>query len=184
MSKLTKRDIVVSISNQTGMVQHQVFDVVQRTLDKITDSLANNIPVELRNFGVFQPRLTKPRVGRNPNQPGSSFVIPSRATVKFKAGKIMRQRVEKLSRQLKEAAERKSVAENHVCVARFADDCPRRAHESKFWIVFSRRSKLIGLVRCSAKPASLACFTSCSLPKPLSAIPGKSLLTRTSRINS
>ena len=111
MPKLTKRDIVVSISNQTGMVQHQVFDVVQRTLDKITDSLANNIPVELRNFGVFQPRLTKPRVGRNPNQPGSSFVIPSRATVKFKAGKIMRQRVEKLSRELKEAAERRTKTE-------------------------------------------------------------------------
>jgi len=111
MAKLTKRDIVVSISNQTGMVQHQVFDVVQRTLDKITDSLANNISVELRNFGIFQPRLTKPRVGRNPNQPGSSFVIPPRATVKFKAGKIMRQRVEKLSRQLKEAAERTTKTE-------------------------------------------------------------------------
>jgi len=87
MAKLTKRDIVVSISNQTGMVQHQVFDVVQKTLDKITDSLANNIPVELRNFGVFLPRLTRPRIGRNPNQPGSSFVIPPRATVKFKADK-------------------------------------------------------------------------------------------------
>src|SRR3954463_15246019 len=107
MAKLTKRDIVVAISNQTGKVQHEVFDVVQRTLDQITDSLANNVPVELRNFGIFQPRLTKPRVGRNPNQPGSSFVIPSRATVKFKAGKVMRQRVEKLSRELKDAAERK-----------------------------------------------------------------------------
>ncbi len=110
MSKLTKRDIVVSISNQTGMVQHQVFEVVQKTLDQITDSLARNVAVELRNFGVFQPRLTKPRVGRNPNQPGSSFVIPPRATVKFKAGKIMRQRVEKLSREMKEAAERKDGA--------------------------------------------------------------------------
>ena len=107
MSKLTKRDIVVSISNQTGMVQHQVFDVVQRTLDHITDSLARNVAVELRNFGVFQPRLTKARVGRNPNQPGSSFVIPPRATVKFKEGKIMRQRVEKLSREMKEAAQRR-----------------------------------------------------------------------------
>jgi nucleoid DNA-binding protein len=106
MAKLTKRDIVVAISNQTGMVQSQVSEVVQRTLDHITDSLANNVAVELRNFGVFQPRLTKPRVGRNPNEPGSSFVIPSRATVKFKAGKIMRQRVEKLSRELKEAAQR------------------------------------------------------------------------------
>jgi hypothetical protein len=60
---------------------------------------------------VFLPRLTRPRIGRNPNQPGSSFVIPPRATVKFKAGKIMRQRVEKLSRQLKEAEERKVKAE-------------------------------------------------------------------------
>ena len=110
MAKLTKRDIVVAISNQTGMVQHQVFDIVQRTLDKITDSLANNVTVELRNFGIFQPRLTKPRVGRNPNQPGSSFVIPSRATVKFKAGKVMRQRVEKLSRELKDAAAKKNAA--------------------------------------------------------------------------
>ena len=112
MAKLTKRDIVVAISNQTGMVQHQVFDIVQRTLDKITDSLASNVPVELRNFGIFQPRLTKPRVGRNPNQPGSSFVIPSRATVKFKAGKVMRQRVEKLSRELKETAAKKSGVPN------------------------------------------------------------------------
>ena len=111
MPKLTKRDIVVAISNQTGMVQQEVFDVVQRTLDQITDSLARNVTVELRNFGVFQPRLTKPRVGRNPNQPGSSFVIPPRATVKFKSGKIMRQRVEKLSRELKEAAEKAEAAE-------------------------------------------------------------------------
>ena len=107
MAKLTKRDIVVAISNQTGMVQHDVFEVVQRTLDHITNALANNVAVELRNFGVFQPRLTKPRVGRNPNQPGSSFTIPPRATVKFKAGKVMRQRVEKLSRELKDAEEQK-----------------------------------------------------------------------------
>jgi nucleoid DNA-binding protein len=107
MPKLTKRDIVVAISNQTGMVQAEVFEVVQRTLDHITNSLANNVAVELRNFGVFQPRLTKPRVGRNPNQPGSSFTIPPRATVKFKAGKIMRQRVEQLSREMKAALDKR-----------------------------------------------------------------------------
>ena len=53
MAKLTKRDIVVSISNQTGMVQHEVFDVVQRTLDKITDSLANNIPLSCATLACF-----------------------------------------------------------------------------------------------------------------------------------
>jgi nucleoid DNA-binding protein len=101
MATLTKRDLVVQISNETGMVQHQVLDVVQRTLDQITTSLANGDVVELRNFGVFEVKLTKPRVGRNPNVPGSSFVIPARATVKFKAGKIMRQKTEKLSAVLK-----------------------------------------------------------------------------------
>src|SRR5437868_14961567 len=103
MANLTKRDIVVKISNDTGMVQHQVFEVVQRTLDLITDSLARGEDVELRNFGIFEVRLTRERVGRNPNQPGSSFKIPPRATVKFKSGKIMRQKVAKLSAELKQA---------------------------------------------------------------------------------
>ena len=107
MGTLTKRDLVVSISNETGLVQHQVFDVVQKTLDHITDALAQGNTVELRNFGVLEVKLTKPRVGRNPNQPGSSFVIPARATVKFKSGKIMRQKVAKLSAAMKRAAAEK-----------------------------------------------------------------------------
>ena len=101
MATLTKRDLVVRISNETGMVQHQVLDVIQKTLDKITDALATGDVVELRNFGVLEVKLTKQRVGRNPNVPGSHFVIPARATVKFKSGKIMRQRVEKLSAVMK-----------------------------------------------------------------------------------
>src|SRR3954453_68780 len=104
MATLTKRELVIQISNETGLVQHQVFDVIQRTLDHITDALARNDNVELRNFGVLEVRLTRPRAGRNPNQPGSSFVIPSRATVKFKPGKIMRQRVENLSATSKREA--------------------------------------------------------------------------------
>ncbi len=105
MGTLTKRDIVVRISSETKQVQSTVFDIVQRTLDLITDALANNDNVELRNFGVLEVRLTKPRVGRNPNKPGSSFVIPARATVKFKPGKVMREKVLKLSSGLKKAAE-------------------------------------------------------------------------------
>src|SRR6187399_3472730 len=101
MGTLTKRELVVKISNETGLVQHQVFEVVQRTLDHITDALAEGKTVELRNFGILEVRLTKPRVGRNPNQPGSSFVIPARAAVKFKMGKIMRQKVGKLSAEMK-----------------------------------------------------------------------------------
>ena len=107
MGTLPKRELVVKISDATGLVQHQVFDVVQKTLDYITDALAEGETVELRNFGVLEVKLTKPRVGRNPNQPGSSFVIPARATVKFNSGKIMRQKVAKLSAAMKRAAAEK-----------------------------------------------------------------------------
>lgn len=101
MGTLTKRDLVVQISQDTGEVQQTVFRVVQLTLDHITEALARGENVELRNFGVLEVRLTKPRVGRNPNKPGSSFVIPSRATVKFKPGKVMREEVLKLSDAMK-----------------------------------------------------------------------------------
>jgi nucleoid DNA-binding protein len=46
-------------------------------------------------------RLTKPRVGRNPNEPGSRYDIPERAAVKFKMGKVMRQKVAKMTHELK-----------------------------------------------------------------------------------
>lgn len=110
MATLTKREIVVSISNETGLVQHEVFEVVQRTLDQIVEALANGDNIELRNFGVFEVKLTKPRVGRNPNQPGSHFVIPARATVKFKAGKIMKQRVSQLTDKMKAEADTQTPA--------------------------------------------------------------------------
>lgn len=93
MSNLTKRDMVVKIAEEVGITQQQAFGVIQRTLDHITENLATGNNVELRNFGVFEVRLTKARVGRNPNKPETDVVIPARATVKFKPGKIMRQRV-------------------------------------------------------------------------------------------
>ena len=97
MPNLTKRDLVVRISNETGMVQQNVLNVIQRTLDHLVESLSRGQPVELRNFGVFEVKLRKARVGRNPNRPEHDVPIPSRAVVKFKAGKDMKARVMKLS---------------------------------------------------------------------------------------
>jgi nucleoid DNA-binding protein len=96
---LTKRDLVIRISNETGMVQQNVFDVVQKTLDYIASALAHGDKVELRNFGVFEVKIRKARVGRNPKSPKADVPIPERAVVKFKAGKEMRAEVLKLSPQ-------------------------------------------------------------------------------------
>lgn len=76
--------------------QHQVFDVVQRTLDGIATALAKGQKVELRNFGVFEVKVRKARTGRNPNAPKTEVPIPERSVVKFKAGKEMRIEVLKL----------------------------------------------------------------------------------------
>ena len=94
---MTKRDLVVLISEETGMVQQHVLEVVQKTLDHICDALAEGSTVELRNFGGFEVKVRKPRVGRNPNRPETDVPIPRRAVVKFKPGKEMREAVLKLS---------------------------------------------------------------------------------------
>jgi len=96
---LTKRDLVIRISEETGLTQQQVLDVVQRTLDCIAESLARRDKVELRNFGVFEIKIRKARVGRNPKLPETDVPIPARAVVKFKAGKEMRADVLKLPAQ-------------------------------------------------------------------------------------
>lgn len=94
---LTKRDLVVRISEETGLNQAQVFTVIQKTLDHITESLANGGKTELRNFGIFEVKIRKARVGRNPNRPEIDVPIPARAMVKFKAGKDMKAAVLKLT---------------------------------------------------------------------------------------
>jgi len=94
---LTKHDLVIRISGETGLTQRRVFDVVQKTLDYISEALAKGDKVELRNFGVFEIKVCKARIGRNPNRPGSDMPIPARATVKFKAGKEMRVEVLRLT---------------------------------------------------------------------------------------
>ncbi|MCX8089942.1 MAG: integration host factor subunit beta [Verrucomicrobiae bacterium] len=94
---LTKRELVTRISSETRLSQKQVLEVVQKTLDYIAEALARNNKVELRKFGVFEVKIRKPRIGRNPNAPEKDVPIPERAVVKFKPGKEMREAVAKLS---------------------------------------------------------------------------------------
>ena len=94
---MTKRDLVIRISTETGLVQQQVLDVVQKTLDYIAEAVSKGDKVELRNFGVFEVKVRKARIGRNPNAPATDVPIPQRAVVKFKPGKEMRAEVLKLT---------------------------------------------------------------------------------------
>ncbi|HMP90601.1 MAG TPA: HU family DNA-binding protein [Kiritimatiellia bacterium] len=88
---MTKRDLVVRISEETGLIQQDVYTVIQKTLDYIVEGLTKGETIEFRNFGVFEVRTRKQRIGRNPNKPVQVVTIPERKVVKFKPGKIMKQ---------------------------------------------------------------------------------------------
>lgn len=96
MTNLTKREIVLEIYEKTGFPQKEIVGTVQMTLDIIQKALSEGRNVELRNFGVLEVQRRKSRVGRNPNKPETEVVIPERAVVKFKSGKILKQQLKKM----------------------------------------------------------------------------------------
>ena len=94
---LTKRNLVLRICEDTGLTQQHVFDIVQKTFDHIIKALAKGEKVELGNFGIFEVRVRKARLGRNPRAPGVKVPVPERCAVKFKVGREMRLAVRKLA---------------------------------------------------------------------------------------
>ncbi|RMF45353.1 MAG: integration host factor subunit beta [Planctomycetota bacterium] len=89
---MTKKEIVRTIADKTGLTQQDVKLVVQLTFEGIIDTLIEEGRVELRNFGVFQVKSRRARKARNP-QTGRQVDVPEKYVVTFKPGKMMDDRV-------------------------------------------------------------------------------------------
>lgn len=89
---VTKKDIVMKVSNDTNLTQIDVKKIVQRTLDVVVESLERGETVELRNFGVFKVKSRRGRLGRNPRT-GEEVSVPEKKVVVFKPGLILKQKV-------------------------------------------------------------------------------------------
>ena len=89
---MTKKDIVLKITDLTGIKQVDVKKVVQKTFDVIIESLIRSEKVELRNFGVFKIKERRARFGRNPRT-GESVPVPPRKVVVFKPGLEMKLKI-------------------------------------------------------------------------------------------
>ena len=89
---MTKKDIVIKVSNETNLTQIDVKKIVQRTLDSIVESLEKGDTVELRNFGVFKVKSRKGRIGRNPRT-GEEVSVPEKRVVVFKPGLVLKYKV-------------------------------------------------------------------------------------------
>ncbi len=89
---MTKKDIVMKVSNETNLTQIDVKKIVQKTLDAVVESLERGETVELRNFGVFKVKTRRGRVGRNPRT-GQEVQVPEKKVVVFKPGLILKHQV-------------------------------------------------------------------------------------------
>jgi nucleoid DNA-binding protein len=89
---VTKKDIILKISDGTNLRQTDVKKVVQKTFDTIIEALVRGEKIELRNFGVFKIKERKSRTGRNPRT-GEIVPVPPRKAVVFKPGLEMKQKV-------------------------------------------------------------------------------------------
>ena len=89
---MTKKDIILKVSDETNLKQIDVKKVVQKSFDCIVEALARGEKIELRNFGIFKVKQRKSRIGRNPRT-NQVIPVPPRKVVVFKAGLEMKQKV-------------------------------------------------------------------------------------------
>lgn len=93
MATITKKELASMICAETrGRYTHkEVLEVLQKTVDLITESIEKGDQVVLRKFGIFSVKTVKAKVGRNPRNPGKDIPIPERQVVKFKMGKKLKE---------------------------------------------------------------------------------------------
>ena len=89
---MTRKNIAKTIADEMGLTTVLVQKVVQDVLDSIIKGLVEDGRAELRNFGVFQVKRRKPKLGRNPRT-GETVMVPAWWGVKFKPGTEMAERV-------------------------------------------------------------------------------------------
>ena len=94
---MTKKDMIKEIAEESGLTQAQAQEVIQRVFDGITETLAQEGRIELRNFGVFEVRKRKPRKARNPRA-GEKVKVPAKLVVAFKPGREMQEEIGKLKK--------------------------------------------------------------------------------------
>lgn len=89
---MTKKEIVKIISDKLKESQVLTKRIVQMTFDLIVETLVKNGRIELRNFGVFEVKLRKPRLARNPKT-NQQVEVAAKKVVTFQPGKVMEEEV-------------------------------------------------------------------------------------------
>ena len=96
MATITKKELIDRIADLTGDRRVQVKRVVQKFLDEIIAELGRGNRLEFRDFGVFETKMRKARMAQNPKTL-EPVPVPEKRTVKFKVGRLMKQKLSGLA---------------------------------------------------------------------------------------
>ena len=96
MATITKKELIDRIAESAGSRRVMVKKVVQQFLDEIVAELGRGNRLEFRDFGVFETKLRKARKAQNPKTL-EPVAVPEKRTVKFKVGRLMKQRLAEIS---------------------------------------------------------------------------------------
>src|SRR5881296_2748313 len=96
MATITKKELIDRIAETTNTKRVQVKKVVQQFLDEVVNELGKSNRLEFRDFGVFETKIRKARKAQNPKTL-EPVEVPEKRTVKFKVGRLMKQRLAELS---------------------------------------------------------------------------------------
>ena len=88
-----KADLVDAISDKADISKKASGAALDTVLDEITQALKAGERVSISGFGTFSVGSRAGRQGRNP-QTGATIQIPASKTVRFKAGKALKEAVQ------------------------------------------------------------------------------------------
>ena len=91
---MNKAELVKAMSDETNLTQKDVEKVLNSFVNVVSDALSNKDKVQLVGFGTFETRERAERTGRNP-QTGAEMKIPASVVPSFKAGKALKENVNK-----------------------------------------------------------------------------------------
>lgn len=86
---MVKADIVKQIATALRMKDKDALFIVDSIVDSMKDLIVREGRLEIRDFGVFQIKERKPRIGRNPRNK-VTYPIPPHKVVTFKPGKDLK----------------------------------------------------------------------------------------------
>ncbi len=94
MAKVTKKDIISKVSDQTGETKKDITTVVEAVLNEISNSIVEGDTVDLAGFGKFEVSERAARAGINPATKEKIEIAASKS-VKFKVAKALKEAVNK-----------------------------------------------------------------------------------------